>query len=186
MALSAFDRGSAFNNALKEMLKISPNILLAMTKPLFILSLCFHSQLMFFLPGQASSGDGDGAPAPHPLQGDREQRWWGGGDQAVLQQEGKWSRGGTRQVCKYCMFPACCFHLRGSPQGQLSWKTQRSAGSYTLWFLQPSVTEDHLCYRIILDLIKLYYLDTDFFFFFLRNGQIKNTDEQVFLPAILQ
>lgn len=42
-----------------------------------------------FLSGQTAPGDGDGAFASNPFQGDREQRRRGGGDQTVLQQEGK-------------------------------------------------------------------------------------------------
>lgn len=39
--------------------------------------------------GQAASGDGDGALASNPFQGDREQRRRSGRDQTVLQQEGE-------------------------------------------------------------------------------------------------
>ena len=38
-----------------------------------------------FPAGQAPAGDGDGAAAADPLQGDGEQGRGGGGDQAVLQ-----------------------------------------------------------------------------------------------------
>lgn len=101
VTLSAFDRGCFLNNSLKETLKISTHFLQAKTTVYFSSlahNSCFFS---FSSPGQAASGDGDGAPAPDPLQGDREQRRRGGGDQAVLQQEGK-------RELKRCVFSAGC------------------------------------------------------------------------------
>lgn len=53
-------------------------------------------------------------------------------------------------VCKHCVFPACCFHLRGSPQGEVELEdsAQCSAGSDTLWLFAAS--RPSLSFRLIL------------------------------------
>lgn len=71
--------------------------------------------------GQAASGDGDGTFTSDPLQGYRQQRWRGGGDQAVLQQEGMWTCSYSSAHGLLVGLRAPCLYAHILPNGSITY-----------------------------------------------------------------